>query len=136
MRVKEFLRELCGFNLPDAPEIWVAHYCREKLYPVAFFPVGDFGVNASGQLVLARDWSMTKIAYTLSELKNFLTHVSPELLMYVADDCAGVKDYSDSLELVDLNLFDSKFVLTVASRAEANEKFIFERNEAVKKYNL
>lgn len=135
MRLKEFMRQCVG-ELYEGYTMWVKQYFRGSDKP-AVFPVKNYGVNACGQLVLERDWSMTArpLEY-FYDFSFFLEYLHPELKMFVADDWQKKCDWSQEVDLIEAEFDGDEHRVYFVAREHADNKLQNEHKKAMEKYHL
>lgn len=133
MKLKDFMRRTA--DVSDDHVMYMECYSREQQHRTARYPIHNYGINSCGQLVLEADYSMVEEPMTLKDFRANLHYLSPELNMFVCNDWQR-RCYDEKLK--ELGTFgDGKNAcLGLVISEDAWERWVYKRNEAVKKYHL
>ena len=81
MRLKNFLRLMAADHKDYA--LYERTYERGLMEPCGLYPVRNFGINSTGQLVLEIDVTELDTPMHLSHLQKFIPHLTPEMKMFL-----------------------------------------------------
>ena len=133
MRIKDFMRLTASHS--DEHLLYMRCYSRNHEDAVARYPIHQFGVNSSGQLVFEVDYSMVEQPLSLEDFRIFATYFSPDLNMFVCSDWQR-RCYDEELKEVETYLEGENRCLGLLTSNDAWNKWAYKRAKAVEKYHL
>ena len=133
MKIKDFMRLTASHC--DDHLLYMRCYSREHDEAVARYPIHQFGINSSGQLVFEVDYSMVEQPLSLEDFRIFAAYFSPELNMFICNDWQR-RCYDEDLKEVETFLEGENLCLGLLTSKDAWDKWAYKRAKAVEKYHL
>ena len=133
MKLKDFMRLTAYYG--DEYLLYMRCYCREHETAVARYPIHQFGINSSGQLVFEVDYSMVEQPMSLEDFRINFEHLSPELNIFICNDWQR-RCYDEDLKEVETFLEGENLCLGLLTSDDAWNKWAYKRAKAVEKYQL